>query len=233
MLESVAFVTANYKREQVLKLYCEGIERLRRQSHIRIESVIVGDENNVTKDYNCYHIPYNNDMLTRKFNVAAQRARTLDVDGIIISGSDDLYNDNLFNYITSQEEEFVHYRDVYFFSLDGDTKGELRYLTSSSVGCGRLLRRSLLDRVDWKICNLERLWGVDQVVWRTILRHIESQQLFLARDIDGKCVDLKSAESMNLFTKWKGLPKADVSELYSWLSPQELDILNQILNKQL
>ena len=230
-MESVAFITANHGREDVLKIYCEGIERIKRQTSLRVESIIVGDENAVCRDYNAVHVPYNNNSVTGRFNIACQKARTFDVDAVIISGSDDLYNNELFNYIVSREEDFVGFKDIYLYSLDGDTKGTLVFLTTSLVGCGRLLSKSLLDRINWTICNRERLWGVDQVVRQTIHRHVQSEHIFLASSVGGRCVDLKSSESMNLFRKWKGLEPRTPNELFDWLSQEEKDLINKIINQ--
>ena len=230
MIKSVCFITANHLREDVLELYCLGVERLKDQSPLLISSVCVGDKTDVTYKYNCYHIPYKNEPVSQKFNIACQKAREWEVDAVIVMGSDDIMNIQLFNAITSRSEDFVAIRDIYLYSLEKGYINELRYIKTNMVGCARMLSRELLDRVNWTPWKRERDWGLDQVMLQTIKPHIKSEYIFTASDVGGMCVDIKNGDSMNKFSKWKGLPVADPQLMFGWLSQAEKDLINNIIN---
>ena len=231
-MESICFVTANHGRDDILELYCLGIERLRSQSaNTAIHSVIVGDDQFVTYRYKCHHIIYVNNPVSNKFNIACQRAKELDVDAVIVMGSDDIMNIELFNHLTASTSDFTAIRDIYLYSLDKACQNELRYVKTNMVGCARMLSRELLGRVNWMPWKRERDWKLDQVMLQTIKPHIKSEYIFTAKDIGGMCVDIKTEQSMNKFTKWSGLEKCDPQIMFDWLSQEEKDLINKIINQ--
>jgi hypothetical protein len=234
VLKSIAMITANHGREQILELYCLGIERLRKQCpNITIHSVIVGDEQDVTPRYDCIHVPYKNTPVSDKFNVACRKARELGVDNVIVMGSDDIMNNVLFDTITSRSEDFVAIRDIYLYSLDKACQNELRYVKTNMVGCARMLSKEMLDhyKIEWSPWMRPRDWGLDQILLHTVLPYAKSQYIFTAKDVGGACVDIKNEWSMNKFAKWKGLEKCDPKVILDWLSQEEKDLITKIINQ--
>lgn len=228
---NIAVVTCNHGRENILELYCEGIKRLQSQSDIEIVSIIVGDENSITQNYDCLHVPYKNDPLTEKYNIGCLTAQELHPDYVCIMGSDNLMNLEIVNQVTMHPEaNFIAIRDIYFYALDGAHKGEMIYILSSVVGCCRFFRADLMDRVVWSPFKRERSKGIDQLIWQSTYPFFENPYIFIAKDYNGVCIDLKTNENINHFDKWKGMPRVDPSEALFFLSERERVLLNNILH---
>ena len=230
-MNSIAFVTCNYKRPEILQIYCEGVDRLRSQTNVKIISIIIGDENDITPQYDCIHKVYSNDFLTTRFNVGCGIAKEYNPDYVMIMGSDDIFSIEILNHMTEHDGvDFMAIRDIYLFNLDKDTKSELVYLKTNMIGCCRMLSNTLLNSVGWVVCARERRWGIDQIILQRINPYIKSEYIFTARDIGGICVDIKNESSMNKFSKWKGLEKCDPNILFNFISQAEKDLINNIIN---
>lgn len=227
----IAFVTTNHGREKILQIYLEGIDRLRGQTDVDIESIVVGEDNAITGFYDCIHIPYKNEPLTEKFNVGCQVARDIDADYVMIMGSDNILSIEVLNEMMSHpESNFLAPRDIYFLAVDGEFKGQAIYILSSVIGCSRLLRRDLLDKVDWTPWNRESMKAIDGIMYRHMQPHFINPYVFVAKDFGGKIVDIKSSENINTFDRWKAMARVPLEESLSFISDKEREMLNNLLH---
>ncbi len=229
----LCIITTNYGRDNILDLYLYGIDRLRIQCDIQIVSIVVGDITKVTEKHDVIHIPHANHPLTTKFNVACQKAREYNPDYVMVMGSDDLMSKEVLDYIISKSNaDFIGIRDIYLYSLDPKHLNQMMYLKSNIVGCGRTISRAVMDKVNWKPWNIERDRGVDQVLWRTMEKHIKTQELFYVQDIGGYLVDVKTEESMNDFGRWHKNQRIPAAPVLEFLSDPEKEIIKQILHEK-
>jgi len=230
-MNKLCIVTCNFGREDVLRLYCEGIKRIQSQSDVEIISIIVGEPNSVTNDYNCIHVPYKNDPLTEKFNEGCLIAKEYNPDYVMVMGSDNIFNIELLNQAKIHTEaNFIAVRDVYFYALDGEHKSEMIYILSSVVGCARFVRADLMDKVSWTPWKRHRNKGIDQLMWQSLYPFFDKQYIFVAKDYHAVVIDYKTAENINTFDKWKAMPRVDPSPVLSFLSEKEKELLANIIN---
>jgi len=229
MITKLCVVTANHLRENVLRLYCEGIERLRRQSDIEIISIIVGDENSVTQDYDCIHIPYPNTFVTDRFNAGFIAAKEYSPSHVMIMGSDNIFSIEILNEMSKHDSNFMGVRDILFIACDGKHKGQCIYLLSSVIGCCRVMSADLLDKVMWTPFNRQANRSIDSVMYRRLEPFFVNPYIFIAKDIGGEVLDLKTEFNINTFDRWDKCPRTDTNEHISFLSNKERELLSEML----
>lgn len=147
---------AAWKRPEITEICFMGISRLRKNSRLPIEALVVISEDSMIPLCDKYDIKwtfYKNDPLGEKKNHGLNEAMKLEWDYLIEIGSDDLIKDELIElYIPMMEkgESFFGTKDAVII----DSKdGACRRLTSDTpYGLGRCMSRNLLE---------EKCFGVD------------------------------------------------------------------------
>src|SRR6056297_86817 len=95
----VALVLAIYKRHDLEKIV---LDNFRRQSKkFGFEIIVAGSEGETSKRLakGCHYIEVENDPLSDKHNELIKKAKELDVDGVVLMGSDDIVNDEFWTWI--------------------------------------------------------------------------------------------------------------------------------------
>lgn len=119
------------------------------------EIVVIGSEGDVSREMagDHHYVEAPNEPLSAKFNAGMRYCRDLDVDGVLCVGSDDIITPALWKWVSEDEDDIRGVLDSYLVSMvekkayywsgyEGPREGE-------TVGAGRRLSRSLLDRLDW------------------------------------------------------------------------------------
>ena len=229
-MNKLCIVTCNHKREQILKLYCEGIKRIQSQTDIEIISIIVGDVNSITKDYPCIHIPYKNNPLTEKFNIACLEAQKHNPDYVVVMGSDDIFNIELLDYVNSRPDcDFINPRDVHLYSVSPPHVNQIIYICSSTIGCARFIRNDLMDKLEWRPWRIHKDKGIDQMLWRELTPRWVSPHLFIGAQVGAKVIDIKSTTNITGFDKWSKSVRLNPDDILTFLSDAEKDIIKQLL----
>lgn len=230
-MQKLVIVTANHGREGILSLFCAGINRLQEQATFPIHAIVVGDKNDICHKYGVEHVIAPNHPITSKFNLACLTALKHAPTHVLIMGSDNICNIEMINYMMScTENDFVNIQDVYFYSVSKPHMNQIIYICTSTVGAGRLIRADLMDKLDWKPWRLDRDKGMDQVIWRELVKHWKSPHLFVGKPIGATLIDIKSDESLNGFDKWNKSTKLNPRDILTFLSDKERDILNKLLS---
>lgn len=229
-----AILTINYGRPQIFHLFCSGIKRLRAQLNMDFPVVCVsGAEDKIICDkYNITHIEYPNYPVSDKWNAGCEYIRTLDIDYVIISGSDNIFSLEALSAIVREmnnDIDLIGFNRMFFYDTDGINRGQLLIVTTKGIfGVGRAIHRRVLDAVNWHPWNypIQRSWGMDSILYKNISPHVKTKSI-----VDGIIVDCKSKDNLNKFTMLKnnyhGKP-CDSSLFLNFLSKEELDILRSI-----
>ena len=230
---SFAFITINFHRPSILRLFGASIKRLRAETGIDFPVVCVSepDDADVCREYGLTHIIHPNIPVNEKWNRGCEYIRDLGVDYVIVSGSDDVFSTATLSSLIEQMNkgiDFIGLNQVYVYDTDGDHRGELLSFTRKGIGVGRTIHRRVLEAVNWKPWEYGegRNWGMDSILYKNISPHIKSKVT-----IDGVIVDCKSHQNINKFTMFKSNYGGHVepkSTFYNFLSKEEKDILASI-----
>jgi len=227
-------LTINNRRPTVLNLFLASMRRLRKEVGIDFPVVCVSgvEDKKICAQYGVHHITQANKPASEKWNTGLCFLQTLNLDYVLILGSDDIMSTDLLRaYITEMEKDvdLIGLNEIFVYDGDGKTRGALRRYTSTKVlGVGKMLNKRILDKVEWRgwASSHPRSWGMDGLLARNTDKHIRTKSM-----VSGVVVDVKSADSLNKFTMFvvnhKGTP-AKVEIFYDILGEEEKIILKSL-----
>ena len=224
-------ITINSGRPKVFKLFCASMKRLRTQVGIDFPVVCVsGIEDRKTCDeYGIGHVVQANKPVSRKFDTACKYMKQLQLDYIMVLGSDDILSTSLLKSLISEMNKgisLIGIKELYFYGTEKQFKGKLLYIRLTTLaGVCRTIHRSILDKVDWMPWNADKNWGMDSLSMKRIRPYVTTQSV-----VEGIVVDVKSECNLNHFSYWQSKVKepTPAKAFYDTLSDEELEILKSI-----
>jgi len=209
--------TGMWQRPAVFEMFAEGVDFLRKTfiDEVDIHCAVAGSEGELSKKLclsykNFHYVEAPNQPLGVKMNKSLEVARSLNPDYCLMVGSDDLIGKNLMEkYISvmNQGIDFSFLTDCYFF--DTVSKQGLYWAGYSkpnnkgnAAGIGKLISRSLLDKIKWNCFppGFDRILdtGFDRQIQKvqhtSIPINLKEENLF--------ALDIKSATNMTPFNRW-------------------------------
>jgi len=145
-----------------------------------------------------------NAPLGRKFNAAMTAARRIRADVVCITGSDDIMCERVARALEVHIRDatpYVGLRDLYFHETWTGRTGywpgyHQQHRIGEPAGCHRLIRREVLEALDWHLWEDARDRGMDHSSFRNLFRVHAEPVLVTVRDLGGCAVDLKSATNI-------------------------------------
>lgn len=104
-----------------------------------------------------------NKPLSRKFTAGMNVLRKMDVDGVVILGSDDLVNEKYLQRIAqlmqNHKSDYLQAGGLWVYDV---ATQRCMYGEAGRIGGGRMLSRRLLDMIDWRPWQRSDLGGLDR-----------------------------------------------------------------------
>ena len=230
---TLGILTINFRRPQILRLFCASIKRLRAEVDINFPVIVVSEAEDATvcSEYNIGHIIHPN-ISTLKWNIGCEYLRGLGVDYVLILGSDDVMETQCLRNIMfemNNDVDVIGLKSLMVYDTDGKYRGTLKHITSKALlGVGKTINKRILDAVDWKpwTYHAPRNYGMDSICTRNIAPYVKSIAV-----VDGIIVDCKSRESLNKFSMFETNrhgQNVNSNVFYNILSKEEKEILNGI-----
>ena len=227
---SFGIAVINHGRPTVLRLFLASIDRLRSQfGYFPVVCVSGAEDKDICTQHLVFHVIYANQPVSLKWNIAFDLLRQFDVDYGIIVGSDDILSNDLMSSLIDNMNkgyDLIGVNKIYFYGTYGECKGLLYHLERPGMlGVCKTISRTILDEIDWKVCDKECNHAIDGAIHKKIVPYVRSMSF-----AEGAVVDVKTRDNMNHITFWasklKPLPSADI--FYDYLSEQELKILHTL-----
>lgn len=134
---------------------------------IELVPVAVGSEGltsqKIANDMGYEYVEHPNRPFSSKHIAGLERLRELDVDAVIKIGSDDLFDVAYLERVRDELKlgaDYIEHGSIYFYHL---ASNQAFYTQSSECGDGRVMARSLLDRIDWEVWEPGKQRSVDQM----------------------------------------------------------------------
>lgn len=223
--------TINHGRQKILHLYLASIKRLRENVEDEIVVVVVSGEED--KDlcgrYDVHHITRPNKPTSVKWDVGCAWLREQEVNYVMILGSDDVVSTPLMLNILHEMRNgysVIGIKEIFFYGTYGRYNGLLlRFICKKISGVAKTISKEIMDKIDWKICYIERNHGMDALITKRTRPHIKTEKI-----VEGICVDVKSEHNMNRISLWSQKVKtpSDPELLFSILGEEEKEILLNI-----
>lgn len=202
-----------YKRHDLEKIVIDHYKDQAKKYGFEI--IIAGSEGNASKRLakGCNYIEVENYPVTNKHNAILAKAKGMNLEGMVIMGSDDIVNDGYWDWIytLSKDEECVYgLKDIYFYSTS--EKDALYYWAGyrngrQNAGAGRFYSKNVLDKMNWKLWEDGLNKGMDSSVDRGLIKKGIKSKSVTMEGINGFLVDIKHTRSitshniLNLCTK--------------------------------
>jgi len=230
----IGVISANFGRLPILKIFCAGIARLRRETGLAIPCVVAGDISGaeVCDSYNIEHIICRNYPLTGKFNTACEALKGR-VDYVMVMGSDNLISTMSFNRVIQEAErgiDLIGFNDVYFYGLDDIYAGKLFHFKHTEVlGVGRTIKASILDKFKWRPWVKDADRGIDRRMLNEVTPLAKTNVLLRG----GAVIDLKTNWNLNHIRSWAnklGVMSSD-NLIWDMVGPEEANLIKQYINR--
>jgi hypothetical protein len=170
------------------------------QKQLGFKVIVGGSEGDVSRSvvepFGFDYIETDNRPISHKNNALMEAARRYDPDGVVIVGSDDLVDINLFRVYQQAIDDGVEcltFTDVYFYSPKYQY---LSYLKQTRIGAGRFWGRKALEKMDYKGWSGQQNKGLDNLNIRTMLKKgVEITEASL-KDYNAQIIDVKWRENI-------------------------------------
>src|SRR5690606_20373512 len=196
----LALLTCLWKRPRLSTMVLEHTARLRVKGVELVPVAVWSPEDPEPADLTVMGIKYvqaPNDPLSDKWNAGALVLRNLDVDAMLVFGSDDFMGPRFIASIVNrlrEGAEFVMPQSLYFF--DAESKRCI-YARAKKVGAGRALSRSALARLSYRPWRSGFNRGIDGCMDKRLqLAGIEAVYVPDIREENGYLVAVKTEENL-------------------------------------
>lgn len=198
----LALIIAIYYRHDLEKIV---LDSYRKQSKkFGFEIIIAGSEGEISQEIakGCHYIEINNYPVSAKHNSMLAKAKELNVDGVVLMGSDDIVNDgfweNIYNNFTANEQEVIGLKDLYFYSTESKNLGYWAgYVNGTqSVGAGRFFSKHVLDTMNWKLWGDRVNKGLDSNCTLRCLSNGINDRTYTMKESGAFLVDIKHSRSI-------------------------------------
>lgn len=162
----LALIIAVYKRHDLERIVLNNFKR--QSEKFGFEIIIAGSEGEVSKELanGCHYVEVDNFPLSNKHNSMLEVAKKLEVDGVVLMGSDDIVNDAFWSNIykfKSTDKDVKGLTDLYFYSTKSKQIGYfVGYKNSTqTAGAGRFFSKYVLEKANWKLWSDSLNVGLD------------------------------------------------------------------------
>lgn len=194
----IVVLTCAYKRTEIFKKFVDNVP---------YKLVVVGDEQNQQELKNGVYLLHENKPLGKKWNYGLQFCKNMDFDYLVITGSDDLFCPNLWQWYQTINVHYAGLLDLYF--IDGlrvkYCAGFNKNRYGEPHGAGRVLHRSVLEELDWTLWDDNINIGLDASM-TTRLQRLDMQTQFIKiKDMGFVAADIKTSENLHSHKEYSGV----------------------------
>lgn len=233
----IALILTVWKRHDLEKVV---IDNFKRQSKLfGFDIIIAGSEGADSKKLakGCHYIETENKPLSKKHNTLLTKAKELDVDGVVLMGSDDVVCDNYWKWIytlDSKSTNIIGLKDFYFYSTqDKQLAYWGGYKNGKQVaGAGRFFSRTILDKVNWKLWsdNLDK--GLDSDCSKRLKSLGFGERSFTMDEIDSFLVDVKHTVSITNLAIINNCKKVNSSIMAKKVNKETVEKVESLKHKK-
>lgn len=220
-MNQITISTLAWKRPEVFEMWCENISNLKPKPNV----VIAGSEGDQCKEiairYGFTYVQTQNKLLGAKANVSALLAKETECTHVMLTGSDDIISQTMWEFYVNWKGETLALSDYYFYNMPdgrmiywgGYTQGKR---IGEPIGACKMLSREIMDKIEWKPFN-DNERQPDEHTTELKLKKIGVYAHTVKTSMTGGLsIDLKSETNMNKFSVWNNskyvVPIAVISE---------------------
>ncbi|MDV6328085.1 hypothetical protein Q5L94_08440 [Idiomarina sp. Sol25] len=188
---NILILTCVWKRHELTECFYQYYSRIQRElkDTIDLQLLAVGSEKSVSRllceQYGFDYVEFDNQPLTQKWQAGMDASKSKDFDAMVILGSDDFVEKDVFFLYKKALDRNVHFygfRDMYIYDVPSKCFGHwLGYGSApidqlqpqrvgETIGLGRFLSRALLEYLSFNIWEtVEENRGLDRLMKESLI----------------------------------------------------------------
>ncbi len=224
----IVVVTCLWKREEVARLMLDNLQWRKEQvakEGIEVEVLACGSEGAksavIARTHGAHYMESENQPLGRKFNSVLLGAQGFCPDAVMVLGSDNLVNAEVFRAwakLIEAGKEYLGFLDGYMFDTVTHRliqwHGYKRALRRGEpLGSGRCYSRALLDRAEWRLWDSRKRNSLDWSVTQR-MKHLKPKTCFGPMESWGiRHLGLKTPENICSFRNLLANSAKNISDI--------------------
>ncbi len=218
-MNQIVIITLCWQRRGILKAFLDNHYSLVPRPTIVIAGSPDDNCEDLVKMYdNCIYIKRPNIPMGKKANDACEVARNLGTH-YMMTGSDDLMSQKMWDYYVNYKGDHLGLRDLYFYDVrvdkmihwEGYRYGTVKY--NMPIGAGKMVSEALMDAVNFRPYKDETKYPREHDTHKSFLSLNIPLPVMTMDEMGGACVDLKNSDSITRFQLWPNSKFVDNSEL--------------------
>ena len=207
-MSKIIISTLVWKRPEIFEIWAENISNLKPKPEV----LICGSDGDqcaeICRRYGFHYTTAPNKLLGRKANASVELGRNLEWDYMILTGSDDILDQKMWDYYQSFQGEVLGLSDYYFLNLpdmrmiywggykDGRRNGE-------PIGACKLIRRDIIEKMDYKPFSDVSLHPDEHHTQEWLKKNGIETTTVKVSQTGGMSFDLKSESNISKFQLWR------------------------------
>lgn len=196
----LALILTVWKRHDLERIVIEQFKKQAKKYGFII--VVAGSEGEVSQSLanGCEYIEIENYPVSRKHNACIKRCKELNVDGVMLFGSDDFITDEYFDFIYQniESKELIGLKDLYFYSTYQKRFAYFEGWSKSrkTIGAGRYFSKHILDVMNWQLWDNDKNNALDSNCSTRLAEMGIDERAYLMSEIGCSLIDVKHTHSI-------------------------------------
>ena len=196
----LALILTVWKRHDLERIVIEQFKKQAKKYGFII--VVAGSEGEVSQSLanGCEYIEIENYPVSRKHNACIKRCKELNVDGVMLFGSDDFITDEYFDFICQniESKELIGLKDLYFYSTYQKRFAYFEGWSKSrkTIGAGRYFSKHILDVMNWQLWDNDKNNALDSNCSTRLAEMGIDERAYLMSEIGCSLIDVKHTHSI-------------------------------------
>lgn len=206
-MNKIAVTSLCWKRPDVFEAFCKNFTNLVPKPII----IVMGSEGDQCQEiavkYGIHYERTQNRLLGKKANLSVRWAKDYDVDYIMLTGSDDLISQTMWESYVNFSGDVLGLKDLYFYNLPDKRAIYWKGYTQKNridepIGAHKLISRDIMEKMQWRpFCEVSRT--PDEHTTHAKLKALGVLQTVKTMDeLGGIAVDVKSEANLTKFNLW-------------------------------
>lgn len=211
MKNKILVLSTAYNRPNTEAIFHKFAHRIYEDHGAETLLVNSGTDINLSFEKGVSMVNWANEPLSNKWAYGLSLTKRMDWDYLLILGSDDIMSDGCFHiydkYI-DQGYDMVCWKDIYFYHIQ---KKHLKYWAGyegeregESIGAGRLIKREVIEGLDYKLWDEGMAYGLDGSMSRRLAPLNLKTKILSLKETKEFMVDIKSEKNVSPFNSYTG-----------------------------
>ena len=218
-MSKIIISTLVWKRPEIFEIWAENVSNLKPKPEV----LIAGSEGDqcaeICRRYGFHYVQAPNKLLGRKANASVELGRNLEWDYMMLTGSDDILDQKMWDYYQNFQGEVLGLSDYYFLNLPDMRmiywKGYDLRRKGEPIGACKLLRRDVIEKLDFKPFSDTSIHPDEHETQVRLEKIGVETKTVKVGETGGMSIDLKTEANISKFQLWRNSQYVNAIQIIS------------------